>query len=142
MAEKVVECGQHGPGLSGEFSARFSDCMCAGLWGTCDCVPDGGGEKEGKEEGEVRKSGEDGDEDDEPEVEEDLENDDYAAGEFFFAVNLVFRRLTSGIFSCLALERRVVFWPRGAVSCPYICVRDDELTDPQNCLCVVHCSLP
>jgi len=139
----VVECGL---GLSGEFPARSSNCMCAGLWGTCDCVPDGGGEKEGKEEGEARKSGEDGDEDDEPEVEEDLENDDYAAGEFFFAVRVVFRRLTLGIFSCLALESSVVFWPRGAISRPYICVscsvRDDGLTDPQSCLCVVHCSLP
>lgn len=87
-------------------------------------APDGGGEKEGKEEGEVRKSGEDGDEDDEPEVEEDLENDDYAAGEFFFAVNLVFRMLTLGIFSCLALERSVVFGPSCAISRQYTFVPD------------------
>jgi len=38
---------------------------------------EGGVEKEGKEDGEVRRPGQDGDDDDEPEEEEDLELDDY-----------------------------------------------------------------
>ena len=70
------------PICTSKLSVRFADGMCAGVVGVCGCDSEGGGEKEGKEEGETRKTVEEGDEDEEVEVEEDLEIDDYEAGIF------------------------------------------------------------